>query len=114
MCIGESSRDTLHPSEQLFFTEAATRDLPTYEASIHRNDEIAWVVIEPRRAYGDMPRFTICRIAPCIMVMVEDRQAQRRFSSMPSVEEAMAFACRTAQEALLARHNGHPAPAMTQ
>ena len=114
MCIGESGSDTLQAAEVNMLKEAAGRSLPSYDCSLHSNDDaITWAVLSSKRVGPQMPRFTICRIDPCIMVMVEDR-AERRFSSAPCIEAAIEFACQTALSAVLAINNVHHLPEMAQ
>lgn len=115
MCIGEDKSDTLQGSDQSFLRDASASRLPAYDFSLHSNtDDITWAVLEPQKQGIEMPRFTICRIDPCVMVMVENQTDQRRFCSTLSVEEAMAFACHTAEAAVAAFMNVHRFPEMTQ
>lgn len=115
MCFGESCSDTLHNEEQTALKAAAAKCLPAYACSFHSNaDPITWAVLEPPTTPMHMPKFTICRIDPCIMVMVEDHAHRRRFSSASTVEDALIFAWATAQEAILAIHNIHNPAGTTQ
>ena len=112
MCFGDLS-DTLHRFELDDLREAGRRCLPGYVFSVHANDAISWVVLsppDPRR----LPRFTICRIAPCIMVMVEADGEPRRFASTPDVEGAIGFAGHVVEQTVLALHNIHEPAEMMQ
>ena len=86
--------DTLHPAEQTFLQEAARMHLPAYGAEVCTNHDIAWVVLEDASS-REMPRFTICRIDPSVMVMVQNCAQGRRFESMTSVEDAFTFVFRS-------------------
>lgn len=89
MCMGESADDTLQQSEQEAIALAAGDDLPGHRVAIRGNDDgMAWVVLEPLADDHQTFRFTICRIAPCLVVMVEGREG-RRFLSAGTIAEAM-------------------------
>ena len=114
MCIGEGSSDTLDAAEQVFIRTLVAKRLPGYGSDVRNNDDsLTWIVLKPAHMRG-LPRFTICRIDPCIMVMVEDGGKQRRFASMANVEEAIDFACGTVHASALALRNVHAAPEMAQ
>lgn len=114
MCFGENGSDTLREDEQAVLRDAVSEHLPSYGFSLRSNeDSITWAVLEPPPSGLPMPKFTVCRIDPCIMVTVEDR-AQRRFSSASTMEDAVAFTCETALSAVLANHNVHPSPELAQ
>ena len=113
MCVGESAADTLDGTEQAFLQAATLRHLPGYGAQAHVNEDfIAWTVLAPD--VPTMPRFTICRIDPSLIVMVEDATSWRRFSSAASLDDAVAFVRRTVSEAAGALRNVHAAPALAQ
>ena len=113
MCFCETGSDTLAVSEQTYLEEAARRCLPAYEFSLHANvDAMIWAVLSPSTEALRMPRFTICRINPCVIVMFESHRTQRSFASLANVEDAMVFACQAAQRTLLAFNNVHSEPAM--
>lgn len=115
MCFGENGSDTLQDEEQAKLRQAAQSHLPTYEFTLHSNDDaITWAVLEPPPSGLRMPKFTVCRIDPCIMVMVEGHGIDRRFSSMANVEDAITFASHAAHSAVLALHNVHAAPELAQ
>ena len=114
MCIGDGGLDTLREAEVSFLKDAAGRHLPSYVCSLHSNDDaMTWVVLTSEQTGPTMPRFTICRIDPCLLVMTEDRAA-RRFASASSIEDAMEIACHAALGAVLAINNFHDLPATTQ
>ena len=69
------------------------------------------MVLEPD-ALAALPRFTICRIDPCIMVQIE-AAGQRQFVSVASLDDALVIAERAVFEAH-ARCNMHHAPEMVQ
>ncbi len=110
MCIGESGADTLHGAEQRFLRAVSATEFPAHAFAIHGNDDgQVWVVLEPSSARPDLPRFTICRIDPCVLVMVEDHGARRQFCSTSNVEDAVAFVRHATGQAVLAVMNAHPA-----
>lgn len=115
MCIGEGGSDSLRPGEQAYLSEIAGQGLPAYDFMLRTNDDaMTWAVLEPARRSALTPRFIICRIDPCVMVMVEDQTGERRFCSMSSVEDAMSFIAESAGRALLAANNVHAAPEVAQ
>jgi hypothetical protein len=114
MCFGENGSDTLRDGEQVLLRTATSQRLPRYDCTLRTNDDaITWAVLSP--AAGDaLPRFTICRIAPAIMVLVEGEGQARRFASAPTVEDALAFAEQVVQAALFTGKTIHSAPEMVQ
>lgn len=107
MCWGEGGSDTLDVKDQIALKEAVSRHLPSYACDLLSNDDaMTWAVLRSTGSGPTMPRFTICRIDPCFMVMVED-QAERRFSSVATIEDAIAFTCQATVQAVLAIHNVH-------
>jgi hypothetical protein len=115
MCIGEGAGDTLHASEASFLQHAAASEFPAYACAVHSNGSgMSWVVLDPSFASPALLKFTICRIDPCVMVMVEDRDARREFCSTSSVEDAVAFMRHSMDQAMLAVVNTHPASPVLQ
>lgn len=115
MCIGEAGLDTIGAIERERLREAAGDAFPAHRFGVHANtDGISWVVLEPSTIRADLLRFTICRIAPCLMVMVEDAVGRRQICSTDGVGEAMAFARLATDQAILAAANAHPAHAVLQ
>ena len=114
MSIGEGL-DTLRSQEQSFLRSAAAAQFPNHSFSIrHGEDGLAWAVIAPRLSQRCAICFTICRIDPCLMVMVEDREARRQFRSAANVEDAMAFVQMASEQAILSSTQAHPAPEAVQ
>lgn len=114
MCFGESGGDSLKFGELNYLREAA-KDFPSYDFDLRTNDDdLTWAVFSPQESSARTPRFTFCRIDPCVMVMVEDQTTHRRFCSAPTVEDAVRFALDTAKRAVLAFDNVHDAPEMAQ
>jgi hypothetical protein len=92
MCIGEATGDTLERHEQVYIGTIAARDFPAHDFDLRRNaDGITWAVLNPRGSAPTLLRFTICRIDPVIMVMIEDAHARRQFRSVATIEDAAAF-----------------------
>ena len=113
MCFGEGQSDSFRAAEVPLLSKAASTKLPDYDLRWHRNeDAMTWAVLTPPSS--SLPRFTICRIDPCIVVMVEDATDRRRFSSASDIEGAVAFIRQTAEQARLAVHNIHDYPDMAQ
>ena len=113
MCIGEAL-DTIRPGEREHLRMAASEHFPTHSFDVHDNGEgLIWIVLDPPLRRADLLRFTICRISPCVMVMVEDGEARRQFCSANDAIDAMAVARRAADHALLATTT-HEAHAMLQ
>lgn len=115
MCIGESANDTLNTTEQGYLRDVAASEFPTHDFALRANEDgINWVVLEPRFLRADLMRVTICRIAPCVMVMIEDRDARRQICSTADVAAAVAFLRNAVDQAVLAMMNAHPAHAVVQ
>ena len=115
MCIGESTNDTLSAAEQTVLRDVAAAEFPTHAFAVRANaDGIAWVVLEPRTIRADLMRITICRIDPCVMVMIEDSAARRQICSTADVAGAVAFVRNASDQALLAVMNAHPASPVLQ
>jgi hypothetical protein len=91
MCFGEGgAADTLRDGDTTLIMNSAGRDLPAHAFSLRRNgDGVTWVVLDPHDPTH--LRFTICRVDPCVMVMIEDPFARRQFRSVATVEDAMSF-----------------------
>lgn len=107
------SGDTLHGDEQVFLRRHAPDAAPTHRFLLETSrDGVVWAVLEPDPAIAGLPKFTIGRVAPSVIVMVEDAEARRQFCSTPSVEEAMRFVQAVTHEAFAARnlHAAHPVP----
>ena len=86
MCIGETGRDTLSEMEQMTICDIA-RGFPAHEFSLRHNESgITWAVLSPRGPH--LPRVTICRIDPCLIVMVESDRHLRSFRSVPTIDAA--------------------------
>lgn len=102
MCIGDA-HDTLDTAEQAFLTRIAGAEFPAHRFALHSNDDgITWALLTPEGVTETLPKVTICRVAPCIMVMLEDQHARRQFRALANVEEAVHFVHAMADEALLA------------
>lgn len=109
MCIGEGSLDTLAPQEQERLRVDASAILPLHRVDLRTNDEgTRWIVLEPRATDGLALRFTICRVAPSVVVMVEASTGQRQFHSFDGVEGVVAFARSATDQSVLAA--AHRAP----
>ena len=114
MCLS-GELDSMAQHECAALREWAMEEFPSHGFDVRTNaDGIAWVVLEPPPARTDLLRFTICRIAPCIMVMVEDADARRQFCSSGDLEGAMAFAYNAVDRTVLAAANAHPAHRVLQ
>jgi hypothetical protein len=110
MCLGEAGLDTIEASERESLRAAAGDAFPSHRFGVHANaDGISWIVLEPSATRADLLRFTICRIAPCLMVMAEDASGRRQICSTDGVGNAMAFARQATDQAVLAAMNAHPA-----
>ena len=115
MCMGEAGLDTIGLRERESLREAAGDAFPSHRFGVHSNEDgISWVVLEPSAVRAHLLRFTICRIAPSLMVMVEDAAGRRQIRSTGSVGDAMAFAREAADQAILATMNAHPAHGVLQ
>ena len=101
MCIGETS-DTLDATEQAFLMRIAETEFPAHRFTLRSNDDgIIWALLTPDGVADARPTVTICRIDPCILVMIEDRYARRQFRSLASVEEAVDYVHAMSDRALL-------------
>ena len=91
MCIGDSN-DTLLGSDRATIADVASRDFPAHDVAFECNaDGMTWAVFSPRARQAALPRVTICRIAPCVMVLIEDAQARRQIRGLANVEDALDF-----------------------
>ena len=114
MCIGEGV-DTLGLREQILLRTAAAEGMPNHSFFICQGEgDLAWAVMAPLSSDDAALRFTICRIDPGVMVLVEDRNARRQFCSVANVEDAMAFIQIASEQAILASMHAHPAPETMQ
>ena len=114
MCFGDEL-NTMATHECAALKVWAEEDFASHDFEVRTNaDGVTWVVLEPPLARNDLLRFTICRITPCIMVMVEDADARRQFCSSGDVEGAMAFVRNMADRTILAAANAHPAHQVLQ
>ena len=97
-------------------TCAAAHDaFPAHRFGVHANENgISWVVLEPSLIRADQLRFTICRIAPCLVVLVEDASGRRQICSTDGIGNAIAFARLATDQAVLAAMNAHPAHEVLQ
>ena len=109
MCIDECDGDTLARGDCALLRAAAAEALPAHRFDQCANaDGLVWVVLEPPAARPDLLRFTICRIAPCVIVLVEDACGRRQIVSTTHIHDAVAAARNAADQALLAAANAHP------
>ena len=109
MCLGDGL-DTMMTRECASLREWAAEEFATHGFEVRANaDGVFWVVLEPPVTRTDLLRFTICRITPCIVVMVEDAKARRQFCSTGNVAKAMAFVRDVADKTVLAEANAHSA-----
>ena len=107
MSLDADPGDTLVRAEQDLIAGRLSKDLPTHALALHRNEEgMTWAVLTPPAITPELLRFTICRIAPSVMVMIEDEAARRQFRGLASVEEAIDFVCLAAAEAMQALAGG--------
>ncbi|WP_158810304.1 hypothetical protein [Beijerinckia sp. L45] len=102
--------DTLDLTEQSYLRAIAVSEFPTHAFTLRTNEDgITWVVLEPGAGRADLMRVTICRLDPCVMVMIEDHEARRQFCSTVSVADAVEFVRNAADQAILTVMNAHPA-----
>jgi hypothetical protein len=100
MAFGETFGDTLETSEQDFIADRCRNALPAHAFALHSNAEgITWAVLTPPAITPELLRFTICRFAPAVMVMIEDAEARRQIRGLESIEAAIHFVCEVAAEA---------------
>lgn len=91
MCIADQPLDTIAAPDCSALHGFTRESLPGHSFSVRKNAEgIAWVVLEPPASSALYRRFTICRIAPCVMVMIEDEDGRRQICSAFDVEGAIA------------------------
>ena len=103
MCIGEAANDTLHGADRAVIANVAPRDFPAHDVAFECNtDGMTWAVLTPRGRHATLPRVTICRIEPCVMVLIEDAQARRQIRSLANVDDALDFGRAACDHALLA------------
>lgn len=109
MCIGATTRDTLDRAEQIFLAEVADTQFPGHRFALRNNDDgITWALLTPREDEARAPfRVTICRVDPCIMVMLEDGAARRQFRALSNVAEAVDFVHAISDHVLLAAAGQH-------
>ena len=101
MALGELLDDTLGAAEQDLIASRCHHALPAHALALHSNDEgVTWVVLTPPTITPELLRFTICRIAPSVMVMIEDAAARRQFRGLATVEAAIDYVCEMAAEAM--------------
>ena len=101
MAFAELLNDTLRVEDQDVIARRCHRELPAHALSLHRNDDgVTWAVLAPPPITPELLRFTICRVAPSVMVMIEDEEARRQFRGLASIEEAVDFVCVAAAEAM--------------
>ena len=109
MCFGDGL-DTMVRHECTSLRAWAAQEFSSHDFVVRANAEgLTWVVLEPPAPRTDLLRFTICRIAPCVMVMVENGDEAAQFCSTGDVEAAMAFVRNAADQAVLTAMNAHPA-----
>ena len=101
MALGELLDDTLGASEQDLIASRCHHALPAHALALHSNDEgVTWAVLTPPAITPELLRFTICRLSPSVMVMIEDAAARRQFRGLATVEAAVDFICEMAAEAM--------------
>ena len=61
----------------------------------------------PKLRSPELLRFTICRIAPAVVVMIEDEAARRQFRGLATVDAAVDFVCEVVAEATQAMADPH-------
>ena len=100
MAFGEGLDDTLGAAEQDLIAHRCQDALPSHVFALHSNDSgITWAVLTPPAITPELLRFTICRIAPTVMVMIEDATARRQFRGLATVDAAVDFVCEVVAEA---------------
>lgn len=96
MWFGCDADDTLIQSERDTIVQLAADHLPAHRAAeCGGRGGVAWVVLEPLAEREGGPRFTICRIAPSLVVMIEDG-GNRQFVTAGTIEAAMDAICAAA------------------
>ena len=107
MAFGEVLGDTLGAADQALIVSRCGQALPSHALGLHSNDDgITWAVLTPPAITPELLRFTICRIAPAVMVMIEDQDARRQFRGLADVEAAVDFVCDVVAEATKAMAGG--------
>ena len=108
MAFGEGTDDTLAAAEQTLITHRCRDALPSHALALHSNDDgVTWAVLTPPAITPELLRFTICRVAPSVMVMIEDPTARRQFRGLATVDDAVDFVCEVVAEAIQAMTGEH-------
>ena len=108
MAYGEDLGDTLGAAEQDLIAHRCQDALPSHACALHSNDSgVTWVVLTPPAITPELLRFTICRIAPAVVVMIEDEAARRQFRGLATVDAAVDFVCEVVAEATQAMADPH-------
>ncbi len=119
MCLGEQF-DSLCPEDRASLTEAVRLSMPAYRLSWHANAEaMVWAVLDRQGGAPTQPRFTICRLDCCLVMMIEAGTAARQFCSAASMADVVTVASGIAREVMTFSHDEpHPgtrrAPATLQ
>ena len=107
MAFGEVLDDTLGLADQDLIAHRCRDALPSHQFALHSNtDGITWAVLTPPTITPELLRFTICRISPAVMVMIEDEAARRQIRGLASVDAAVDFVCEVVAEARQAMARG--------
>ena len=100
MAFGEILDDTLGTAEQDLIAQRCQLALPSHALALHSNDYgVTWAVLTPPAITPELLRFTICRVSPAVMVMIEDAAARRQFRGLATVDAAVDFVCEIVAEA---------------
>ena len=117
MSFGEQG-DSLGPNDRASLIEAVRHTLPSYRLSWHANaDAMVWAVLDQQDAAPWQPRFTICRLDHCLVMMVEAGTAARQFCSAATIDDAVALACGIARDVMTPcdrQPTTHEAPTVLQ
>lgn len=90
--MNESAGDTLREDETALIADIAGRACPAHDFALRSTDDgIAWAVLAPRDP--DQLRFTICRIDPCLIVLIEDAYERRQVRALGTMEDVVEFVC---------------------
>jgi hypothetical protein len=109
MCMGEPAAGMLRGDEQAFLIDAVAERFPMHDFAIRETDDgMVWAVLEPMESDPFGMRFTICRIDPSVIVMIEDRHANRHFCATSNVKDAMDFVRHAIDQVNLAAMNAQP------
>ena len=101
MALGGVFEDTLATAEQDLIAHRCQHALPSHDFALHSNGHgITWAVLTPPAITPEYLRFTICRVSPAVMVMIEDEASRRQIRGLESVEAAIDFVCEVAAEAM--------------